>query len=322
MFKIIICLWLFIYQYGRAQNWHSLTDNNNPFLIKSSTKTSLTINKVIHLKHITTQYAMKQLQKTLLQKITILPIRNQRTLWLQGDQHQASTITKLIQLIDHATPQIKIRARIITVDQRYLRSLGLTFKTTTSNNENKLESSTKEGTAIVTLARLGNNKLLDVEINALQKQGHARILAEPTLITNNNQAAIIESGEEVPYQQKSSSGATNVSFKKAVLRLSVTPELVNKQQILCHIDIHQDKVTPIDVQGVPIINTQHIKTIARITSKHTLVLGGILNQNNERHVEGIPGLSQIPLLGNLFKRTRIQQTEQQLLIFVSPTIIK
>ncbi|MDF1655534.1 MAG: hypothetical protein P1U34_10530 [Coxiellaceae bacterium] len=335
MNKILLIACLLILNSCLAANqsenhWQTLKlKTKNPFG-EQSTQISIKKSVLIPLKNISSQAAYKLIikhqQQLLPQHTTIIPLNNQHALWLHGQIDTIHLLRQFIALIDHNTPQIKISARIVTVDRRYLRSLGIEFKTTTADGEtlqmNMPHSSTRVGTALITIARLGNNKLLDMQISALEKNGHARVIAQPTLITKNNQAAIIESGQEVPYQQSSSSGATNIAFKKAVLRLSVTPELINDKQVLCHIDIHQDKVSPINVQGVPIISTQHIKTNARINNQRTLVLGGILNQSDEHHVEGIPGLSKIPLLGNLFKHTRNQHTEQQLLIFVTPTIVK
>ncbi|MDF1759265.1 MAG: secretin [Coxiellaceae bacterium] len=327
---LLLLLTACLTQAGSADNWKDLNNKmNSPFDINSQAPDT-NKTQIIHLKYISSQAANKLITKHTHQlftnKTTVIALQNQHALWAHGSSRDIRLLRQFIALIDHSTPQIKISARVVTIDRRYLRSLGIEFKTTTVDGEalqmNMPQSSTRAGTALITIARLGNNKLLDMQISALEKSGHAHVIAQPILITKNNQAAIIESGQEVPYQQSTSSGATNIAFKKAVLRLSVTPELINRKQILCHIDIHQDKVSPINVQGVPIISTQHIKTNARINNQHTLVLGGILNQTDENHVEGIPGLSKIPLLGNLFKHTRHQHTEQQLLIFVTPSIVK
>ncbi|MDF1796875.1 MAG: hypothetical protein P1U63_10090 [Coxiellaceae bacterium] len=330
LFLFFALLWTHCSAATTNNSWQTITlSSQNPFAARTYASAAMK-STLILLKNISSQAAYKIItkhQQQLLSKhATIIPLNNQHALWVNSDSNNIHMIKQFINLIDHTTPQIKISARIVTVDRRYLRSLGIEFKTTTTDGEtlqmNMPHTSTRDGTALITIARLVNNKLLDMQISALEKNGHARVIAQPTLVTKNNQAAIIESGQEVPYQQNTSSGATNVAFKKAVLRLAVTPELINRKQILCHIDIHQDKVTPMNVQGVPIISTQHIKTNARINNQRTLVLGGILNQTDENFVQGIPGLSKIPLLGNLFKHTRHQHVEQQLLIFVTPTIVK
>ena len=104
------------------------------------------------------------------------------------------------------------------------------------------------------------------------------MIANPTILTSNHIKANIESGQEVPYQQGALSGGTSVVFKKAVMQLAVTPDVVNKQNINLSIQVHQDKVTPATVNGVPIISTEQLNTHAIINNHNLLMLGGIIEK--------------------------------------------
>jgi len=172
--------------------------------------------------------------------------------------------------------------------------------------------------------RFGIDKLnfdakLDGEIAALEQNGHGKLISSPRLITSDGRTAKIESGEEIPYQEKTSSGATSVTFKKAVLSLQVTPYTTTKNIIRLRLKINKDRVSPVLVNGVPAIKTEELQTDVLVRAGQTVVLGGIIEQRNNQTVDGIP--SRIPLLRAVFQRHHRQNSRQSLYVFVTPVVI-
>ena len=163
--------------------------------------------------------------------------------------------------------------------------------------------------------------LLQLELSALQVEGRGEILASPQVITANQKEAVIESGTEIPYQQASSSGATSVSFKKAVLSLTVTPHITPDDRIIMDLKVNRDSVGQI-FAGVPSIDTNEVQTQVLVENGETVVLGGIMTSTNRNDKTSVPFFGELPYLGHLFKRTSVTNKKQELLIFVTPKILK
>ena len=163
--------------------------------------------------------------------------------------------------------------------------------------------------------------LLDLELSALESEGRAEIVASPRLMTTNQQAATIESGEDIPYQESTSSGATAVAFKKAALSLKVTPQITPDGKLLMDLLINQDSDSGRRVQGVPIIITKSIETNVLVNNGQTIVLGGIYRQDKNNSVTRVPFLGDLPVVGNLFRRSQARLSNEELLIFITPRII-
>ncbi|MBI2802232.1 MAG: type IV pilus secretin PilQ [Gammaproteobacteria bacterium] len=163
--------------------------------------------------------------------------------------------------------------------------------------------------------------LLQLELSALQVEGRGEILASPQVITANQKEAVIESGTEIPYQQASSSGATSVSFKKAVLSLTVTPHITPDDRIIMDLKVNRDSVGKI-FAGVPSIDTNEVQTQVLVENGETVVLGGIMTSTNRNDKTSVPFFGELPYLGHLFKRTSVTNKKQELLIFVTPKILK
>ena len=166
----------------------------------------------------------------------------------------------------------------------------------------------------------GIDYLLDLEISALATEGHAEIVARPTLITADKQTATIQSGVEIPYQEASSSGATSTAFKEAVLSLEVTPRITPDERIIMDLRVNQDSVGQV-FNGVPSIDTTAISTRVLVQNGQTLVLGGMFRTDRNFSVTKTPLLGDIPYLGRLFRRTIERDDKQELLIFITPRII-
>lgn len=167
------------------------------------------------------------------------------------------------------------------------------------------------------LTALGTH-LLDLELSALESEGRASVMASPRLMTLNHHAAIIESGEDIPYQEATTSGATSVSFKKAVLRLKVTPHLTPEGAVLMRIVINQDSDSGRRVQGVPILLTKSLKTQVLIKNGQTIVLGGIEKQDKHHATVKVPWLGALPWIGPFFRRNHVHTHEEEMLVFITP----
>lgn len=232
----------------------------------------------------------------------------------------------LIQNLDVASSQILINAKIVTVDNQFMHKLGVLYKTgqLAKSDSNSSVSNAVESTLdniSIPILKFRDSSYLAAELVALEDEGHAELISNPELLTLNQQAAVIESGEEVPYQEATSSGATSVAFKKAVLRLKVTPELMPNHQILLHLIINQDKISSLTVNGVPAIRTQALQTQVLMDNHETLVLGGIFEQTDSDQERGVPGLRKIPVVGVLFRQHRREFSHRQLLVFVTPSVV-
>jgi len=163
--------------------------------------------------------------------------------------------------------------------------------------------------------------LLQLELSALQVEGRGEVIASPQVITANQKEATIESGTEIPYQEATSSGATNVSFKKAVLGLKVTPHITPDDRVIMDLTVNRDSVGQV-FAGVPSIDTNQVSTQVLVENGETVVLGGIFESNNRADRNLVPFFGDIPYLGNLFKRSSTNSAKQELLIFVTPKILK
>lgn len=250
-------------------------------------------------------------------------------IWMKDDAKHIKQVRQLIYHLDQPAPQFLIKAKVINIDRQYQKSLGILFRTEHSNKNSSTELTMDEpeevsgaGEFTVTVAKLAGNHLLDLQISALEQEGHASLISSPALTTLENQPAVIESGAEVPYQEATSSGATNVSFKKAVLKLQVTPQRMPNDHILLHISLNQDRVSTLTVNGVPAIQTQQITTQVVVKNQETIVLGGILETSHAKQQEGIPIIGDIPIVGELFHHHEKLTRQRELLIFITPSMMK
>lgn len=229
-------------------------------------------------------------------------------------------IEKLIKRVDVPVKQVLIEARLVSIDNDFENELGINFARGSSDTLSK--SSIQEmGRYTLAVARLADAGFLDIKLAALEKTGHARLISSPTLFTANQQPASIEAGEEIPYQEVSENGGTAVVFKKAVLGLKVTPQVLPGNNVLLHMQINQDRPSNKMVQGTPTISTREILTSVLIHSGKTIVLGGIYETGQEKGLETLPYVGQIPILGLLFSHAHAIKNKRELLIFVTPRVI-
>ncbi|WP_412766527.1 type IV pilus secretin PilQ [Vibrio anguillarum] len=263
-------------------------------------------------------------------------------------------IRQIIESLDIPVKQVQIEARIVTVNEGNLDELGVRWGFTSTNGNNtaggsiesnlfqvgKLGESTlpvddflnvnlaatsaNASSIAFQVAKLGSDMLLDLELSALQRESKAEIISSPRLITTNKKPAYIEQGTEIPYLESSSSGATTVAFKKAVLSLKVTPQITPDNRLVLDLSVTQDRPGDIVKTGTGeavAINTQRIGTQVLVNNGETVVLGGIFQHSVNNTVDKVPLLGDLPLLGALFRRSYEQVGKSELLIFVTPKVV-
>ena len=176
------------------------------------------------------------------------------------------------------------------------------------------------------LTLLDSDYLVDLELSAAQAEGRGEIISSPRLITANQREATIEQGVEIPYQESSSSGATTTSFKKAVLSLKVTPQITPDNRVILDLTVSKDSVGQLVASAtggfVPSIDTREIVTQVLVNDGQTVVLGGILETERRDAEVKVPYLGDVPVLGRLFKQTTTTDNKDELLIFVTPRILR
>jgi type IV pilus assembly protein PilQ len=180
--------------------------------------------------------------------------------------------------------------------------------------------------ARLALTLLDSDYVVDLEITAAQSEGRGEVVSAPRVITANGREAIIEQGQEIPYQESASSGATTTQFKKAVLSLKVTPQITPDDRIILDLTVSKDnvgQVVPSATGGfVPSIDTREITTQVLVNDGQTVVLGGILETERRDTVNKVPYLGDIPGLGALFRSKQKTDNKDELLIFVTPKILR
>ncbi|HWK50226.1 MAG TPA: hypothetical protein VNR40_10085, partial [Steroidobacter sp.] len=176
------------------------------------------------------------------------------------------------------------------------------------------------------LALIDSDYLVDLELSAAQAEGRGEIISSPRLITANQREATIEQGVEIPYQESSSSGATTTQFKKAVLSLKVTPQITPDNRVILDLTVSKDSVGQLVASAtggfVPSIDTREIVTQVLVNDGQTVVLGGILETERRDAERKVPYLGDIPVVGRLFKSTTTTDNKDELLIFVTPRILR
>ncbi|MFT5321451.1 MAG: type IV pilus assembly protein PilQ, partial [Pseudohongiellaceae bacterium] len=181
-----------------------------------------------------------------------------------------------------------------------------------------------EAPSSIALGYAGNKGLLELELSALESSGTGEVIAQPKVTTQDQQQARIESGLQIPYQSQAggTAGGTATEFISAVLALEVTPQITPDGRINMLLQINQDSVVPTSAGSVPAISTNSVTTRVLVNDGDTIVLGGVFREEITTTVTKTPVLGDLPYVGNLFKRTESAETKTELLIFITPSIIK
>jgi type IV pilus assembly protein PilQ len=165
------------------------------------------------------------------------------------------------------------------------------------------------------------SKLLNLEISALQADGKGKIISSPRVITADNVEATIEQGTEIPYQQATSSGATSVSFRKATLSLKVQPQIAPDDNVMMKLNVTKDSVGANTSAG-PSIDTKQVATEVLVQNGGTVGIGGIFEQEESSTRTKVPFLGDLPVIGVLFRQDLRRNDKRELLIFVTPKVVK
>ena len=164
------------------------------------------------------------------------------------------------------------------------------------------------------------NRFLTLELSAMEAEGQGKIVSSPRLITADQTKALIEQGTEYPYSVTAPNGATTIAFKKAVLKLEVTPQITPEGNIILDLNVNKDSRGETTTQGVA-IDTKHIKTQVLIENGGTVVIGGIFEMEESNQENKIPVLGDVPVVGNLFKNRTKEAVKREMLIFITPKVI-
>lgn len=280
------------------------------------------------------------------------------TLLVQDTARSVQQIRELIKILDIPVQQVLIESRIVIASDEFGKNLGARFGAGPRwdnadssgvvgniNGSDAIAEGTKVSGNTLTVpypslndrlsvnlpvagaagafgfSILSRDFMLDLELSALQTENKGEIIATPRVITSNQKKAVIQQGVEVPFQQSSSSGATNVAFKKAALSLEVTPQITPDEHISMDLKVHQDTVGKV-YAGVPSINTRQIQTNVLVENGQTIVLGGVHEETRIKGATKVPVLGDLPVVGQLFRSTNKSDEKRELLIFVTPKIVK
>ena len=175
-------------------------------------------------------------------------------------------------------------------------------------------------TFAISLFNSSLTRLLNLEISAAEADGRGKIVSSPRIVTADQVKALIEQGTELPYQQATSSGATSIAFRKANLKLEVTPQITPEGNIILNVDVNKDSVGRSTANGFA-IDTKHIQTQVLVENGGTVVIGGIYEQADREDETKVPVLGDLPVLGNLFKQKTRTATKSELLVFITPKVL-
>lgn len=271
------------------------------------------------------------------------------TLFVQDVPSRLEEVRRLIAQLDVPVRQVVIEARIVLADDKYSRQLGARFGTGsgfTSNNRNvgiasnisasqsiasgvtpngnlnvNLPVAGAAGSLAMTFLNLGNGNIVNLELSALESENRGKVVSSPRIVTADKKKAVIIQGTEIPYLTQAASGGATVAFKQAVLSLDVTPQITPDDKIIMDVEIKKDAIGQL-IAGIPSIDTRNIKTQILVENGDTAVIGGIYEQITRTDEFKVPLLGDIPLIGHLFKTTNRQNDKTELLIFITPRIIK
>jgi type IV pilus assembly protein PilQ len=269
-------------------------------------------------------------------------------------------VAELIQKLDIPVRQVLIEARIVEASDTFGKSLGVKLgggiagerfassagnrafanvgaipvtgaaggSASTFTNSNFLNlpagdaggTGNAAGTFAISLFNSSFSRMLNLEISALEADGKGKLVSSPRVITADQTKALIEQGEEIPYQQATSSGATSISFRKAVLKLEVTPQITPEGNIILTLDVSKD-ARGVNTSAGPAINTKHVQTEVLVENGGTVVIGGIFELTETNDESRVPVLGEVPYLGALFRKRERIANKTEMLVFITPKMI-
>jgi type IV pilus assembly protein PilQ len=291
-------------------------------------------------------------QKILSKRGSVTVDARTNTMFVQDVPARLDDVRRLIAQLDVPVRQVQIEARIVIADDNFRRQLGARFGTSagitadgrnvgvsgSASQANSIARGTvptgfsagdlnvnlpvgAAGTLGLTFLNLGNGNVVNLELSALEADNRGKVVSNPRIVTADKRKATITQGTEIGFQTQASSGGTTTQFKPAVLSLDVTPQITPDDKVIMDLDIKKDSVGAL-IGGIPSIETRTLKTQVLADNGETVVLGGIYEQTTRTDVTKVPLLGDIPFLGNMFKQTVKRDEKTELLIFITPRIIK
>jgi type IV pilus assembly protein PilQ len=280
------------------------------------------------------------------------------TILVRDTIENLAEVRRLVSRLDIPVRQVMIESRIVIASSNFYRDLGMRFTagrnagsgsriasiggTGSGSSEsgeqsygNTLGGKTEGGYAVdlpipsptatigLSWGRIGSH-LIGLELLAMQSEGSGEVVSNPRVVTSNQHKAMIEQGIDIPYQEQTggTAGGTNVSFKRASLMLEVTPQITPDDSIIMDLVVKKDSIGEISASGEPSINTRSVETQVLVFNGETVVLGGVYEQDVIRNDGSVPYLSEIPLIGWMFRSKENKDLRQELLIFITPKILK
>lgn len=264
-------------------------------------------------------------------------------------QEKLDELRRIVAQLDIPVRQVMIEARIVEANVDYDKSLGVRWggstnldggsKWTVYGNDDQGDESGDTGddtgpnvpfvdmgaggrTAGLGIGYVTDNILLDLELTAMEKTGNGEVVSQPKVVTSDKETAKILKGTQIPYEESSSSGATTVTFKDAVLSLEVTPQITPDNRIIMEVKVNKDEADFANtVAGFPPINTSQVDAKVLVNDGETIVIGGVYTNAQTKTVDKVPFLGDLPYLGRLFKRDVVTDSKFELLIFLTPRIM-
>jgi type IV pilus assembly protein PilQ len=260
-------------------------------------------------------------------------------------------IRAMLERLDVPVRQVSIEARIVEADDQFGDSLGVRLGAglrmplrggaplltlgagnagaaagTLPGNQVNLPAGNAGQTVqsapalAVSLFNAAADRFINLEISALEAEGRGKVVSRPRVITADQTKALIEQGTELPYQSASASGATSISFRKANLKLEVTPQITPEGAVVLDVDVTRDSVGQLTPAGYA-INTKHVKTQVQVVDGGTVVLGGIFEDTDKQDQARVPALGEVPVIGWLFRNRQQVQRRSELLVFLTPRVL-
>lgn len=279
-------------------------------------------------------------QKMLSKRGSAISDTRTNMLFVQDTPTRLEEVRRFIKLLDIPVRQVLIEARFVEASESFNHVLGGRLGYTgptvaqgggfnvgngqrgaVSGSVNLPGASSGDGGLTMTLFNAAATKTLTLELHASATDGTTKNIASPRVVTADKIEANIEAGVEIPYEQHTSSGATSIAFKKAVLSLKVTPQITPEDRVSMKVYVSQDTVGNV-YNNIPAINTKKVETDVLVENGGTVVIGGIYTQDDSDSTDGVTGAKDIPVLGWLFKSNTLIKTKKELLVFITPKILK
>jgi type IV pilus secretin PilQ/predicted competence protein len=306
------------------------------------------VTRTIQLNYARAEELKSNMEKLLTKQGRLDIDKRTNTIIVKDVSASVDEVLELIRRLDSQTKQVSIETRIVETARTFLQELGIRWggfvnqETGVKFPRNvvlagrqgtpapgggslavDLPTFTQPPALAIGFALISNSSVIDLELQALERNGRGRIVSNPKVVTLDNKEALIESGDEVPFKTESAETGPKVEFKDAKITLKVTPHISPDDYVLLEVDAAKKEVDfSRTVEGNPTITSRQSKTSVLVKDGATVVIGGLFKRQSINTQEGVPGLSKIPYLGWLFKTDQTRDDNEDLLFFITPRIVR